>query len=65
MHISQKYEFSIFRIPIKNMRVQLFLTEFQSVQGVQVCTKFVQTYLYIFFRFLLLKTNSRPGYNDK
>ena len=41
-----------FRIPIKKMAVQLFLTEFQSVQGVKMSTKFVQTYLYNFFHLI-------------
>ena len=43
---------SLFRIPIKKMSVQLFILEFQGVQGVQICTKFIKTYLYTFFRFL-------------
>ena len=39
------------------MAVKLFLTEFQiqSVKGVQMCSKFIQTYLYNFFRFIKLK----------
>ena len=37
------------------MAVKLFLPEFQSVQGVQMCKKFVQTYTLIFFVFIIKK----------